>query len=695
LFFFIDFATGNPFFSCTQWGLKGEAMMSHLNNGVQAGKFVLSACFVFMFMMVLSLKGSAAISFDQVGALSHVANVNNYDISIATNGAGLWVAVWDAEGGSVSPAGDIQATGPDGKNEDLYFARSVDNGLTWSSPALLRTDAAADDGDDISCRIATDRKHNWVVVWRTRDSLGGATDQSDDIAVTYSTDDGLTWSAPKPLNKDAAYDESINFGPDISTDGQGHWVATWTQSYGPQTTKIKAAYSSDHGANWSDPIILQQYGGWSPPSTRIATDNKGRWIATWESYSFQGVNYLDWDILYAVSDNNGQTWTSPARLNNDAVSDNKDDRNPSIARDGAGNWVVIWTASGDINISHDPKHILCSRSTDNGNTWSGPAVLNSNDANSVGLKYYPEIITDGEGTWLAAWSETVESTLFHGVHRTVSYAISTNLGATWSPQQAVGNPACLDAVNNCGTFQPMLVCDGLGRWLLAWNTTLDPATGNITNTSRNLFSMSRPISIFSLAGEEYVMGGSPFYLHWTSDVSISGTDVRIELWNSAGKVADIDCDTSPLGDKTSLLDMPMVPSGPDYRIRIVSLKDPGFFAETEQPFTIYSFLLCFDYPHGNVVWPVGSTQKIFLECKAHAIGGNINLELWRNGTQAGSLGHLNQGDTNKWFSIRIPQVPTGVGYTIHAYSAKDPSIFGDSYGYINIAPRGAKSSNNY
>jgi len=670
-------------------------MTSRRSTGIQVEKFALSAVFALVFTMVLSVKGSAAISFDRVETLRQVANVNNYDISVATNGAGLWIAVWDAEGGAVNAAGDSPSTGPDGKNEDLFFARSVDNGLTWSTPALLRTDAAADNGDDISCRIATDRKGNWVVVWLTRDSLGGTTDQSNDIAVTYSTDDGLTWSAPKALNSDAAYDASQNFLPDICTDGQGNWIATWTQSYGPQTTKIKAAYSSDHGAHWSDPIVVQQFNGWSPAISRIATDNKGRWIATWDSYSFQGVGYNDWDILYAISDDNGHTWTTPARLNNDASFDNKDDREPAIVCDGQGNWVATWTASDAISVSHDPKHVLYARSTDNGNSWSNPAILNSNDANSVGLKEYPEIITDNKGSWLAAWSETVESTLFRGMHRKIFYSISTDLGATWSPQQAAGNPACQDAVYNYGTFQPMIVFDGSGRWLLAWNATLDPATGNSTNTSGNLFSMSLPISNVSLAGGDYILGGSPFYLHWTSDVSLIGTDVRIELWNSAGKVADIDCDTSPLGDKTSLLYMPMVPPGADYRIRIVSLKDSGFFAATEQPFTIYGYPLRFDYPHGNVVWPVGSIQPIFLENKGRAIRGNINLELWRNGTQAGSLGHVNQGTTNNWFSIRIPKVPTGVGYTIHAYSAKDPSIAGVSYGYITIAPRGAKSSNNY
>src|SRR5262245_51486845 len=52
--------------------------------------------------------------------------------SVATDGAGHWVAVWHS-------TDTLQ--GRSGRDYDILVARSIDNGVTWSAPALLNTNA--------------------------------------------------------------------------------------------------------------------------------------------------------------------------------------------------------------------------------------------------------------------------------------------------------------------------------------------------------------------------------------------------------------------------------------------------------------------------------------------------------------------------------------------------------------------------
>ncbi|MDH5307345.1 MAG: hypothetical protein OEW02_09180, partial [Myxococcales bacterium] len=40
--------------------------------------------------------------------------------------------------------------------------------------------------------------------------------------------DGVSWSAPAPLNSYAAGDSRGDYAPQLTTDGAGIWVAVWS-----------------------------------------------------------------------------------------------------------------------------------------------------------------------------------------------------------------------------------------------------------------------------------------------------------------------------------------------------------------------------------------------------------------------------------------------------------------------------------
>jgi hypothetical protein len=137
---------------------------------------------------------------------------------VTTDGAGNWVAVWrsnDSLGGAI------------GTDSDILVARSTDNGMTWTAPAPLNTNAATDSGNDWEPQVTTDGAGNWVAVWWSDDSQGDTIDIDPDILVARSTDNGMTWTAAAPLNTNAATDSGGDFFPHVATDGAGNWVVVW------------------------------------------------------------------------------------------------------------------------------------------------------------------------------------------------------------------------------------------------------------------------------------------------------------------------------------------------------------------------------------------------------------------------------------------------------------------------------------
>ena len=170
------------------------------------------------------LTWAAPVSLD-TNALTAAAEA--FPGSVASDGAGTWVVTWstsDIEDGTPSPLGE---------DNDLLFARSTDGGASWSPAAPLNTNAATDKGEDVLVDIANDGAGTWLAVWQSDDTLGRTLDTDTDVLVSWSSD-SATWSPPEPLDRDAAGDSNVELErhdewPRIVSDGAGTWMATWHQ----------------------------------------------------------------------------------------------------------------------------------------------------------------------------------------------------------------------------------------------------------------------------------------------------------------------------------------------------------------------------------------------------------------------------------------------------------------------------------
>lgn len=256
----------------------------------------------------------------------------------AADGAGNWVAVWKKSSG------------------DIVSSRSNDGGVTWSDPQLV--------GYGAQPRIANDGAGTWLAVWHGRSGTYDA-----EILVSRSTDAGANWTYPVHLNTNADTDDGDDFYPQLATDGGGNWVVVWYSwdSLGPTgpDVDIFSAHSSDNGLTWSAPAPLNSFAvgdAARDADPHVATDGAGLWVTTWWSdENVDGAVGADYDILMARSTDNGATWSAAEPLAANAATDSGSDAFPRVA--GGGTWMAVWSSEdgldGTIGTDGDILYTTC------------------------------------------------------------------------------------------------------------------------------------------------------------------------------------------------------------------------------------------------------------------------------------------------------------------------------------------------
>jgi hypothetical protein len=274
---------------------------------------------------------------------------------------GVWLAqslVLDEEGG-LTGAG-------------IVVSRSTDGGLTWSNPVLSAQATGNQDFDK-----------NWIVCdthpsspfygrcYQTWDDFGNG----NRLLQNFSTDGGLTWSAPAATGNNAT---GLGGQPVVQPSG-----TVIIPSANAFETAIIAFRSTDGGATWSNAITVT-----SVPSHNVAgnlrtsplptaeIDGSGRVYVVWQDCRFRrGCKVND---LVMTTSLDGLTWTPVTRIPIDSVNSGVDHFIPGLGVDPGNTTGQLALTYYFYRSSRCNRRNPCQlevghvQSTDGGANWSSP-----------------------------------------------------------------------------------------------------------------------------------------------------------------------------------------------------------------------------------------------------------------------------------------------------------------------------------
>lgn len=277
----------------------------------------MSRIIVYLFLLAVLLRSQPVVAQSDSTALftAGVDGYKSYRIpALLTSSKGSLLAFCEGRKMGAGDAGNI----------DILLKRSRDGGRTWSMQQVVWDDGPHTCGNPCPVVDATTG-----TIWLLMTHNEG-TDKEHDIVhktahgtrtvwVSKSTDDGVTWSAPKNITS-AVKDPSWGWyatGPGtgiqlVHGTHKGRLVIPCDHSYddtagrvakGPYEYGAHIIYSDDHGASW-------QRGGSIRPKvnecqlTELA-DGKGGLLINMRSYFGHGCR------TQAVSTDGGGNWTAP------------------------------------------------------------------------------------------------------------------------------------------------------------------------------------------------------------------------------------------------------------------------------------------------------------------------------------------------------------------------------------------------
>lgn len=265
----------------------------------------------------------------------------------------------------------------------ILVNKSVDGGKTWTSaiPAVDHINTAIPFEDKpwlVTDNTNSPYRGSLYLSWTRFDVYGSSSPRdSTHIYFSYSRDGGETFAQPfriSDIGGDAVDDDNTVEGavPTVGPDGEVY--VAWS---GPRGIELDV--SMDGGLTFGiDRVVTEQPGGWDIDVPGIGRAN-GMPVTKFD-YSeteTRGNLYINWidnrngdlDVFLIRSEDGGNSWSEPIRVNNDPLSN---DKNQFFS------WMAVDPVDGSINIAFYDRNggngsetsLTLARSTDGGRTFT-------------------------------------------------------------------------------------------------------------------------------------------------------------------------------------------------------------------------------------------------------------------------------------------------------------------------------------
>lgn len=327
---------------------------------------------------------------------------------------------------------------------EIFFAKSTDNGVTFSNPRNLSDDSK----DSVFPQMAVSG-NNVYVVWQDGMSSGipDVPLPNADILFRASTDNGVTFGSTINLSKNDGYSQA----PQIAVSGNNVYIVWYDTT--PGNFDVFLARSTNKGASFNAINISKSSGFSTHP--RIAVSGSNVYVI-WFDDTNQGGLGANADIFFARSTDNGASFSDAVTL---WSNNRKSNAGAQIAAQD-NNVYVVWS-EGETNYSRT-FDVFFVRSIDNGASFDNPVNLSNNAWSSDN----PVIAVSGSSVYIA-WQDNTPGNGDPSKNWDAFLRVSKDNGASFSNIINVSN-------NEGPSFAPNIALSGDNVYV-AW---MDKSFGN-------------------------------------------------------------------------------------------------------------------------------------------------------------------------------------------------------------------------
>ena len=247
--------------------------------------------------------------------------------------------------------------------------------------------------------VGMDAEGNFVVVWSSGYSTGPFSPSWGRINGLRYSSDGTPMGGEFQVNAYTTY----GFGePSVGMDADGDFVVVWHSrvSSGTDTDldSIQARrFLSDGNAVGSE-FQVNTYTTHYQNNPAVAMDTDGDFVVVWWSWSWSGTGTNFFNIRAQRYASDGSAIGSEIQADTDTTS-NK--HGPSVGMDADGDFVIVWHEEASSGTDTDNYGIQARRYVSDGTPVGGKFQVNTY---TTGYQRDPAVAMDQEGNFVVAWS---------------------------------------------------------------------------------------------------------------------------------------------------------------------------------------------------------------------------------------------------------------------------------------------------
>lgn len=234
----------------------------------------------------------------------------------------------------------LHLSDPSGKNwrsdellDRIVCQKSTDGGVTFDDGTFMGLNSPKD--QDKHWAVVDPKSNNIYVTWTQFDKYNSA-DPNDksNILFSKSTDAGATWSEAIRINQKSGNcldDDQTTEGAVPAIGPNGEIYVSWSYN-----DTIWFDKSTDGGKTWleNDIVVVNQVGGWDMdipgimrcngmPITLCDLSEGPNSGSIYINYADQKNGITDTDIWLVKSEDKGETWSNPIKVNRDSSNNHQ------------------------------------------------------------------------------------------------------------------------------------------------------------------------------------------------------------------------------------------------------------------------------------------------------------------------------------------------------------------------------------